>query len=313
MLSNMRIVSCDPYLTALVSHFGLEQALVGISHHCKLPEGNPGILRVTLAADAAGKKSQAVPSLQSLRKERSIDFDAVRNAAPEIIVAEVQGLAADEKILAHIRSEIHSQLGESAKFYGYDPCSLEALFDLYEDLARNLGVAAKGTALKSRVKAQIMDWCDSFYERMKGKKVTFLSSVEPLRLAGGWIADVIHLASAQSQGVQGGNQSQKTTWEDIVNFRPDAIVVAPQGKDLQSSLQLFKKLEKFPGWEDIPAVKRGEVSFADGSEHFYTPYPGLMDSAAILISALAGFESGYITERESFYRLRWLEMQRHRF
>ncbi len=98
----------------------------------------------------------------------------------------------------------------------------------------------------------------------------------------------------------------------IIAFHPDVIIVAPRGMELKASLASFKELSKLKGWEELPAVVRGEVIFTDGIKHFYNPTDGLVDSMAVLLSGIAGFESGYIAERDTFYRLRWLELHRHR-
>ena len=79
------------------------------------------------------------------------------------------------------------------------------------------------------------------------------------------------------------------------------------------SCKLFREFEKRPGWDNIPAVKRGEVFFSEGISNFYRPSMRLIESMSILVSAIAGFDSGYITPRDSFHKLRWLELQRHQF
>jgi iron complex transport system substrate-binding protein len=110
-----------------------------------------------------------------------------------------------------------------------------------------------------------------------------------------------------------GQAGREVTWDEIVAFKPDVIIVAPRGFDVNASARLFKRFEKLPGWEDVSAVKRGEVVFAPGLGLFDRPGPRIRDAMAILISAIAGLDSGYITPRDSFYRLRWIELQRHRF
>ena len=109
-----------------------------------------------------------------------------------------------------------------------------------------------------------------------------------------------------------GEDERKLDWNELSRFRPDVIVVAPRNLDLKECLKRFRFFDSFPEWEKLPAVKRGEVFFADGSRYFNTPGPLMLESMGVLISAIAGFESGYITERDIFYRLRWLELHRHR-
>jgi iron complex transport system substrate-binding protein len=208
---------------------------------------------------------------------------------------------------------LRARCGNNVRILTYNPRTLEDIFAMFERCGKDLGVAGEGHQLAQRSKAQLMDWADNFYERMKNKRVTFLESVEPLRLGGFWIPDMIRLASAVSHEPPRGEPGRNVTWEEIVGFKPDVLIVAPYGYDLVGAARLFKRFEKFPGWEELSAVKRGEVVFAPGSGLFDRPGPRIREAMAILISAIAGLESGYITPRESFYRLRWLELQRHRF
>jgi iron complex transport system substrate-binding protein len=175
-----------------------------------------------------------------------------------------------------------------------------------------LGRIREGYDIASRVKAQLMDWGSNFYDRMKNKKVTVLSSITPLAVAGLWIPDVVKLFSGKPQCDEVGEPHAPTTWDEILSFRPDIIVVAPEGATVEQSVKTFKELQAVPQWEDIPAVKRGAVVFADGV-NLFRPGPRFVQGAAVLLSAMAELDSGYITKRDEFYRLRFVELHRHRF
>ena len=66
------------------------------------------------------------------------------------------------------------------------------------------------------------------------------------------------------------------------------------------------------GIAPLGAVKRGEVIFMSGRQ-LYAPGPGIVRAAACVVSGMAGLDSGYITKRDEFYRLRFVELHRHRF
>jgi iron complex transport system substrate-binding protein len=186
------------------------------------------------------------------------------------------------------------------------------MYDAFEEIGVLIGRAREGRELTNRLKAQLMDWGDNFYPRMKNKKVTVLSSVNPLRVAGRWIPDIIKTASAQPQLLALGETDKATTWREIEAFKPDVVVVAPEGYSLEESVKTLSLLERVPEWEGIPAVKRGEVIFCEGTG-LYRPGPKILKGAAVLFSAIAGLESGYITKRDEFFRLRFVELHRHRF
>ena len=308
----MRIASLEPFITELLSYLGVSNNLVGISHDSKAPEERPQIPRITVAG------SQSSGDLWSCKElSRSpIDLTALRIANPDCIVAAVYPSGSSAQVtpeeLMAIRSQLASKLGHEVQLVNYAPQRLEEIYEGSAHLMRELKLPQRGNDLGQRAKAQLMDYGDNFYERMKNKKVTFLSGSEPLTLAGLWIPDMIQVLSAQSQLRPPALANKVVSWDEILAFKPDVIVVAPVGATLKESMAVFKKLEKLNDWESLPAVKRGEVVFCDGSDHFYSPGPKIISSFGLLVSAIAGLESGYITPRDSFYRLRWLEMQRHR-
>lgn len=304
----MKLVSLEPSLTELVAHFGLEGDLLGVSHDSDFPESIRGLPKVTFST-AFAPPVTAQPLLQrGLSEGRFTDIEVLLSLNPEVILTSLK----DPETLRPIRDSIKTLLGEGTSLFTYNPMSLEGVYETFEKLARDLKIPEKGKTLSHRLKAQIMDWSDNFYNRMKNKKVTFLASLNPYRLGGAWIADMIRSCSAISQVQAGQVRYPEVSWGDIVNFAPDVIVVAPEDTGIKECMQSFKVLEKLPEWEQIPAVKRGEVFFTDGIAYFHKAGPRLFDSFGVLVSAIAGLDAGYIAPRESLYRLRWLELQRHK-
>lgn len=302
----MRIVSLDPSLTETLCYLGLEDSLVGISHRCDTPETISNLPRVTSA------RSGSDGALRSLLSQDLVDLAALGSLKPDVIVTRIEDAPGVDDNVRRVREMVGQQFGADVKLYSYAPNTLEQVFLSFEQLGKDLKAPGKGHDLSQKLKAEAMNWSDNFYDRMKNKRVTFLAGVDPFILAGYWVPDMIHMASAVSQVRLGGEDSMVVEWKDIVDFRPDVIVIAPQGQTLKESMKSFFKLEKLPNWDEIPAVKRGEVVFTDGKAHFYRSSPSIRESMSILVSAIAGFESGYISPRDCFFRLRWLEMQRHK-
>ena len=311
----MRIVSLDPFLTELVASAGLLEQLVGVTHRCDYPPEVGERYVVTRAGSSrTSRASGQFPFTQD-----EVQWQTVAQLEPDVILAALPPntrtpVTVDELKQLRLRAEewVRSKLRTPAGLFVYAPRTLEGVFEMYEQVAADLGVPAQGTRLHHRVKAQMMSWVDNFYPRMKSKKVSVLAGVDPALVAGAWVADMIRLASGVSEILPDAQLIHEVTWTDVCNFRPDVLLIAPQAMALQPALKTFKILEQFPGWEEIPAVKRGEVYFTDGISNFYRPSARLMDSMGILVSAMAGLESGYITPRDCFFKLRWLEMQRHR-
>lgn len=302
----MRIACLDPFLTETVCYFELKDSLVGISAECDHPADIVSRPRLTRPEPGHSVLEQALGG-------KAIDRVQVAAVNPDIVLARVvPQVFESDRARQQLEELWQRETGTQSRLHLCCPRRLDEIYEVQEELGKVLKVPHMGHRLASRVKAQVMDWGDSFYDRMHRKKVTFVCSVSPLKLAGLWFPDLIHLCSAQSQVRLAGAPHMPVRWTDILEYKPDVMVIAPEGASLQESMAAFKELERLPGWEAVPAVKRGEVTFSAGNAEFYRPGPRIFESIGVLVSAIAGLDSGYITPRDSFYRLRWLELQRHR-
>ena len=303
----MRIVTLDPFLTEVVCWLGLGEQLVGVSFYSDYPPEVSALPKVTLPVSQGAQAGMVSPLCSDL-----LDLKSICGLSPDLILARPTTQISQAALKA-FSDVLKPRVGDGLRVCGYYPLDLNDIFEIYERIGTDLGKAEEGCRPSARFTAQLMDWSANFYERMRHKRVTLISGLQPLKLAGYWLPHLIQACSGVSQRELGGEPHREVSWREIVEFRPDVMLVAPAGADLQTSLASFKSLEKLPEWEEVLAVKRGQVFFCDGHPHFYCPGPRLLESVAILISAIAGLDSGYIAPRDSFFRLRWLEMQRHRF
>ncbi len=287
-------------MTDVVLALGLSDALVGVSGSCALPEELMQLPRLT--EPKVRGKSQELCSDE-------IDFAALKAAQPTFVLVSpaLEVKAPSEKKLS---AELAARLEAPVRVVSCQPATLQGVYELFGYVADALGVGTAGAELAGRMKAQVMDWARSFNERTRNKRVTFLSGVDPLSLGGRWIPEMIGALSGVSQQKLPGEPARPVSWDEIVQFKPDVIVVAPEDRDLAANCQLLSRFEQLSDWEKVPAVKRGEVVFCDGSRHFHRPGPKLVEAMGVLVSAVGGLESGYITPRDSFHRLRWVELHR---
>jgi len=302
----MKVIALEAYLAKLVDHLDASGQILAAYL------GQPGKLNSISSKEmpigTSGSESITID-------QKKISKKLLVELSPDLILSSRSVTANNNEFLEQvpIASDWLELLPENCKIISYAPARLDEVYALIIDVAKRIGVPQIGADLTSRIKAQIVNWCDNFYDRTKRKKVTFISSVEPLELAGLWIPDMINLTSAQSQVAAVGLPAKAVKWQEILGFKPDVIIVAPRGVSRDQAFSTFKYLEQQPNWEEIPAVKRGEVYFCGGDTLFYQPAVNVTDSMGMIVSAIAGFDSGYITERDSYQRLRWLEMQRHRY
>ncbi len=309
----MRIATLQPYLTDIVSSLGLTGQLVGCTHLCSVPEGAMKPIRLTSASplNISARLSADEARLSGELSSWPVDIDGLYAAKPDLVLTQCRS-PERRAFAAWAEGALEKIVGRRVRVYCAEVKTLQGMYDTFEEVAVCAGRGREGRELALRVQSQLMDWGDNFYDRMKNKRVTVISSLSPLTLASGWIPSVIEVASAQPQMIVPGEADRVTTWQEIAEFKPDVVIVAPRGALLEESVRALKALERVPEWARIPAVKRGEVVFCDGVR-LYSPGPKFLQGAGILFSAIAGLESGYITKRDEFYRLRFLELHRHRF
>lgn len=307
---SLRIVSLEPFITQTAYSLKAD-ALVGVSSACPLPE-DPGISpphRLPPSASAPDEHS-LIAGLASW----SPDLAALAALVPDIILTRCRFAGAPDENVRRLALErsLADKLGRNVSVRNFAPQTLDDVYEFFQELGTQLGAADKGRALAHRLKAQCMDWADNFYDRMRNKRVLFISAVAPFAVAGGWLADLIRLCSAEPLSSDRHQLLHRSEWPVLAAGRPDVIIVAPCGSGLRAAASELASLQRLPGWDELPAVKRGEVYFCGGGRCFYEPTPQLRVGAAIIVSCIAGLESGYITERDSFVKMRWLELHRHR-
>jgi len=296
----MRIFSLDPGITELIYSLKLENSLCGVSHLCDYPEGVSDVPQVT-QPERAGEPCH--------RLGYFLKPELLQRESPDLILTSFDQ---DSKIEL-FSNWVHSSASEDIKIHSWAPTRLEQVYSMIEGVGAACSAREQGFLLSQKLKAQFSSWVDNFYDRIKHKRVLLLNDIEPLTMPGRWVADMVRLNSSELVGLGFGEQGREISWKEIQELNPDVFLFAPEGEPEDDNLGYFKYFEKQDGWEDLLAVKRGQVYFSRGGLVFSRPTMRLMSAMAFLVSTLAGFDSGYITERDSFQRLRWLEVQRHRF
>jgi len=290
-----KIVSLNYALTDLTISLGHGNSLVGVSH--PFPSNVRG---VDVVAEPHPNPRGTVEEACGM----SINWDLIRSKSPTHLLFDAHG--GDEKLLAETLSRV---VPSGCQVVLGNMQNLTRALETYELVGKKLQAADKGRMLAQKLKAQLLDWGNSFYERMRSKRVLVLSAIQPVRVYGGWIGELLRMVSAETMEAA---TEKEITFQELVAFNPHVLIIAPDGYSFLEAKKTFLYLEKLPGWEDMWATKRGEVYFTAGTSEFYSPGPNvLINAGSIIISTIAGLESGYISPKDSFVRLRTLEMFRH--
>jgi len=308
----VRIVSLQPFATDILDRFGVGWDLVGVSHVGEPPPNATQAVVITkpLQQQVRYLDDEARRLAQGLSRY-PLEVGKLRDLVPDVILADIRE-PDREAFIEWAEGYLEREVGRKVALQDISVDSLDAVYRVIEDLGGLVGNRVDARRLASTIKAQLMAWADSFFDRCRGKQVAVISELDPFTVEGRWFPDLIKAVGARTLERSEEKQHLPVRWDEIVAARADVLIVAPENHSLSQSVKCLSILQSLPGWETVPAVKRGEVVFAAGGD-MYRPGPRFLKGAAIVVSAIAGLDSGYITERDEYFKVRYLELHRHRF
>jgi iron complex transport system substrate-binding protein len=285
----MRIVSLLPSATEIVCVLGLRDQLVAVTHECDWPPSVrelPKVTRTLIPADATSAEVDDLvrERLESGKALYTLDMPVLERIAPDLIVTQalcdVCAVAEDE-----VRSAA-STLPGMPRVVNLEPRSLA-------DVLASIGQVARATGTEQRcrrVVAGLQARIDKVVERSRHisrrPRVVLLEWIDPPFSCGHWTPELVEMAGGIEGVGRAGLPSQTTAWSQIVAWRPEVMVIACCGYDLERTLADVPILRCRPNWHDLPCVRDHRVFAVDGSAYFSRPGPRLVDSLEILANSL---------------------------
>jgi iron complex transport system substrate-binding protein len=113
-------------------------------------------------------------------------------------------------------------------------------------------------------------------------RVALLEWLDPPFACGHWNPELVRLAGGVEGLGQEGEPSRQVTWEEVVAWRPEVVLISCCGFDVERTLKDLPLLDHVAGWPDLPAVRDDRVYVTNGSAYFSRPGPRLVDSLEIV-------------------------------
>jgi iron complex transport system substrate-binding protein len=93
---------------------------------------------------------------------------------------------------------------------------------------------------------------------------------------------MVRIAGGVDEISREGSDSYRISWEDVLAWSPEIVVVMPCGFHLEKTVALTEKLSALPHWQDLPAVRSGRVFAVDASSYFARPGPRVVEGTELL-------------------------------
>ena len=272
----------------MVCALGLEDRLVGITHECDYPptvRQKPVVVksridtrRLTPAAiDRA--VSERLKEGQSLYE---VDIALLHQLGPDLILTQhlcdVCGPSKPEALQA-------LEALPQAEICYFSPHCLDDIWDNLREVGKKTNRRAEAAALIKERQEKVAQIRRAVEGRSR-PKVFFMEWVDPVFNAGHWVAELIALAGGRDELANVGRDSVRISWEKVVAYQPEIIIVSPCGYDQKAAAAQLPLLERYPGWSELPAVRQGRVHAVDANAYFARPGPRVVDGAEVLARLL---------------------------
>jgi iron complex transport system substrate-binding protein len=287
----VRIVSLLASGTEIVCALGAGDMLVGRSHECD----NPDWVR-RLPACSAPAFDVSVSSGEIDREVRRrirageplyhVHGDLIHELRADLVISQSHC-----EVCAVTPADVDRSCGHGSRQLSLSAMSLEDIFAGMLRIAKELGLEERGNALVVRER-QRLDNVRAKTAQFPRPTVVMLEWTEPLFAMGNWGPELVEIANGELLLGEKGAYSAAIPAQHLRDADPEYLIVAPCGFGLERSLRERSVLEQYTWWQELRAVKNGNVVFADGNLFFNRSGMTVSRTAEIIAEILHGISFG---------------------
>lgn len=266
-----------PSATDIIAELDLLDSLVGISEDCNWPPevaGKPIVARTRI--DASGLTSAQIDQLVNDSKSEShslyaVDAGLMSELKPDLVIT--QDLC---EVCAVSSGDLTTACPIGVEVFSMNPRSFDDVVESVIALADKLGVHERGVAVADAMRAKV----DAVRGAVAGRRrprVFVAEWVDPPYGSGHWLPEMVEAAGGVNVLSKPGEYSFATTWQAVLAEKPDVIVLAACGFNLQQSLERTRDLR-------LPV----RTIVVDGDAHFSRPAPRIADGIRQLAHLIHG-------------------------
>ena len=298
-----RIISLLPAATEITAALGLMDQVVGVSHECDFPTEAKGRPRVTYCGvHDGGLTSREVDAWvrRALREDGTIytiDDSLLRKLRPDVILT--QKLCDVCAVGYGTVARLAETLPGPPKVVNLEPSSLSDIFDDIRRVAEVCGVPERAEKVINQLSDRIESVRTRANQIVHRPRCFLMEWVDPPFCSGHWGPELVEIAGGYDPLGRKHQASAQIKWQEVVDARPDVIVLALCGYDIDRARRDYEVLRRFPDFNSLPAARQGEIYLVNASAYFARPGPRIIDSLEILAGTLHAKEFPEFASRGS--------------
>ena len=282
----MRIVSFLPSATEMVCALGLTDRLVGITHECDYPpevRTKPIVVRNVLPIDRMSQREIDAAVAERLRNGHSlyqVDEKLLQELAPDLILT--QNLCQVCAPSGNEVSQVLNSLRKKPQILWMTPRSVAEIFENLRDLGEATERAKEAAELIAKGRARLEKIAAATRSLSQPSRVFCMEWLDPVYSSGHWVPEMVKIAGGVDELGREGTDSVRIPWDDVLEWAPEVLVIAPCGFGLEEVIEQAPQLFGYPGWSELPAVRAGLVYAVDASSYFARPGPRVVEGTELL-------------------------------
>lgn len=281
-----RIVSFLPSATEMVCALGLLDQLVGVTHECDYPEEvkrKPVVVRSAIPTEKMSPKEIDAAVSDRIRSGASlylVDEELLQKLAPDLILT--QNLCQVCAPSGNEVSQVLKSLSRKPEILWMTPKSLAEIEDNLRELGQATGRAKEAERLIALGRARLQRLAVTTRDLAPRPRVFCMEWIDPVYCSGHWMPEMVELAGGVDLLSHKGEDSVRMSWEEVVKWAPEVLIVAPCGFHLDKVLEQAPQLFCYTGWSSLPAISQGRVYAVDANSYFARPGPRVVDGTELL-------------------------------
>jgi iron complex transport system substrate-binding protein len=291
----VRVVSLLASATEIVCALGAGDMLVGRSHECDNPEWVKRLPPCSAPAFDVSVSSGEIDA-EVRRRLRSgaplyhVHGELIRELRADLLITQSHC-----EVCAVTPGDVQRSCGPALRQLSLSAISVEEIFQSILRISQELGLEERGPALVRR-EQQRLDLVREKTARFSQPSVVMLEWTDPVFAMGNWGPELVEIANGNLLIGKKGEYSAAIPAEQLRDADPEYIIVAPCGFNLERSLLEQRVLERYPWWNELQSVQRGNVAFADGNLLFNRSGMTISQTAEVIAEILHGVSFGEKSE-----------------
>ena len=272
----MRIVSLLPAATDIVCALGLADDLVGLTHACEAPEvaGARVVTRPRAGIIAPG------PDVERFE----VDEAQLAELRPDLILAP-EGWSRARPAPAGTAGPAGTRPARPT-VVTLAPLTIEGIFHAISTVGAMTSSEDEALGLVEVLRERLADVEEVVVARRAAghgpPRVIALEWLDPPFAAGRWVPEQIRWAGAWDLLGRDGGAAAPVGWETVRDLDPEMLLLMPRGADLPGTQASWGRVPRPASWQEVQAVRRGNVFALDAAAYFSNPGPRVIDGIELL-------------------------------